>query len=207
MPRTTQPDRRAQLIHAASGLFSQRAYDEVTTTEIAQRAGVSYGLIAHHFGNKRGIYLAVINAAADQLRAIHDTPLAGTPSQQLRAAIDRHIRYIERHAAGFLALMRGGNGSDPDVRAIIDNLRWAGAQRILHALGVDNPPPTLRTAMHGWVGYLDEMLIDRLLHHDVPREHLVELAAATLSTTLRTATALDPCTGLTADTLNTLTST
>lgn len=202
----TRIDRRAQLINAASELFSERAYDEVTTTEIAQRAGVSYGLIAHHFHNKRGIYLATINAAADHIRAMQRTPTGATPLDQLRNAISGHIRYIDDNAAGFLTLIRGGNGSDPDVRAIIDDLRWGSAQRVLDALGIAEPVPAiLRATMRGWVGYLDELIIDHLTHHDLPHDQLVELATGALTNSLHTAVTLTPDSGLTMDTLDTIT--
>jgi hypothetical protein len=45
--------------------------------------------------------------------------------------------------------------------------------------------------MQGWVGYLDEMMIDRIRHRDVDAEALVDLAIAALATTLRTAAAID----------------
>jgi hypothetical protein len=68
-----------------------------------------------------------------------------------------------------------------------------GAQRILLALGIPEPiPPALRTAMRGWIGYLDEMTIDRILHRDIDIDTLVELACSALVTTMRTATALEP---------------
>jgi hypothetical protein len=46
--------------------------------------------------------------------------------------------------------------------------------------------------MHGWVGYLDEMMIDRINTGDVDREVLVELAAVTLAVTLQSARTLVP---------------
>ncbi|MGH3242820.1 MAG: TetR/AcrR family transcriptional regulator [Spirillospora sp.] len=193
-----RPDRRAMLIEAAAGLFTERAFDEVTTTEIARRAGVAYGLIAHHFGNKRGLYLATLRAAADRLRAVHETaPRGDTPGTQLRDALDRHIAFMEDNAAGFLAVMRAGNGSDPEVREIVEELRWEGARRLLDALGAADPVrPVLRTAMRGWAGFLDEIVIDRLRHGDVPRERLVSLAVVTLAAALRAAVADDLETGL-----------
>jgi AcrR family transcriptional regulator len=204
--RRARPDRRSLILVAAAELFTERAYDEVTTTEIATRAGVAYGLIAHHFTNKRGLYLATIDAAAERLRLLQDTPPDGdTPSARLRDAIGRHITYMDDNAAGFLALMRGGNGSDPQVRAIIEDLRWQGALRILRALGVGDPiGPALRTTMRGWVGYVDEVIIDHLHHHDVPLEQLVELALATLTAALRAARAVDPETGIDPATLDLL---
>ncbi|MEU4820731.1 TetR/AcrR family transcriptional regulator [Actinomadura sp. NPDC023710] len=196
--RTPRIDRRARLITAASQLFSERAYDEVTTTEIAGRAGVAYGLIAHHFTNKRGLYLATIRAAGEALQTLQETPPDGeTPAERLRNAISRHIAYMDRHAAGFLTLIRGGNGSDPEVRAIIEELRWQGALRILNALGVDQPVhPVLRASMRGWVGYLDELIVDHIHHHDIPREDLVRLTISALTATLRTAWSITPDIGI-----------
>ncbi|MGC4952172.1 TetR/AcrR family transcriptional regulator [Actinomadura citrea] len=196
--RTPRIDRRARLITAASQLFSERAYDEVTTTEIAGRAGVAYGLIAHHFTNKRGLYLATIRAAGEALQTLQETPPDGeTPAERLRNAIGRHIAYMDRHAAGFLTLIRGGNGSDPEVRAIIEKLRWQGALRILNALGVDQPVhPVLRASMRGWVGYLDELIVDHIHHHDIPREDLVRLTISALTATLRTAWSITPDIGI-----------
>ena len=44
---TTPPaDRRRRLVDAARALFAERPYDQVTTTAIAKRAGVAYGLLA-----------------------------------------------------------------------------------------------------------------------------------------------------------------
>lgn len=202
--RQPKTGRRDQLIRAAGELFAERAYDEVTTTEIARRAGVAYGLIAHHFDNKRGLYLATVRASADRLRSVRDRPPRGdTQTARLRDAVGRHIRYIEANSAEFLSVMRGGNGSDPEVRAIVDELRWEAAARIAGALGVGEPlPPTLRIALRGWVGFLDEMLIDRLEHRDVSRARMVELAVAALVTAMRTAAVLDPGCGLDPDAID-----
>jgi hypothetical protein len=125
---------------------------------------------------------------------VHESlPAEGAPAARLRDALDRHIAFMEDNAAGFLALMRGGNGSDPEVRAIVEDLRWQGARRLLDALGVAEPArPALRTAMRGWVAFLDEIVVDHLRHHDVPRGTLVAAAAATLVAALRAARAADP---------------
>lgn len=188
-------DRRQQLIDTARTLFAQRPYDMVTTSEIAKKAGVAYGLIAHHFENKRGLYLAVMNEIASEIAAVQlSAPPEGADlASQLRHALRSHISYIDSYAVSFVALVRGQLGSDPAQQNTVDELRWLGAQRILLAVGITEPvPPILRTAMRGWVGYLDEMMIDRINCGDVDSEVLVELAAATLVVTLQSARALDP---------------
>ncbi len=186
------------LVQAARKLFAERSYEKVTTAEIAKVAGVAYGLIAHHFENKRGLYLAVMREIAYELSANQELPPHGnTLHEQIRHALTNHVTYIDRNATGFIAIMRGGLGADPEMRTMIDELRWNGAQRILRHLGVTDPVPTLlRTTMRGWVGYFDEIVIDRLEYHDINVPTLVELAATNLVTSLRTAIHLDPQTGL-----------
>src|ERR1700722_4479942 len=114
--------RRRQLIDAARALFSQRPYDQVTTGEIAQKAGVAYGLIAHHFENKRGLYIAVMNEIARELAVIQMIPPTqlSTITNYLRHALRTHISYNDNHATSFVALMRGQLGSDPDQQNPIE---------------------------------------------------------------------------------------
>lgn len=188
-------DRRQSIIDAARNLFATRPYDRVTTSEIATNAGVAYGLIAHHFGNKRGLYLAVMNEIAEEIAAaqLNLPPADATLVDRLRHALRSHIAYIDSYSGSFVALLRGALGADTEHQEAVERLRWIGAQRILLALGITDPiPPVLRAAMHGWVGYLDEMMIDRIAHRDIDAEALVELAAAALVTTLKTTAAIDP---------------
>jgi AcrR family transcriptional regulator len=187
-------DRRQLLIDSARALFAERPYDQVTTSEIAKRAGVAYGLIAHHFTNKRGLYLAVKNEVAQEIAAVqlstppHDAPLA----DQLRQALLNHITYIDSFGDTFVALVRGNLGSDPEYRAGLDELRWQGAQRALALLGIAEPvPPILRTALLGTASYLDEMIIDRITNRDFAAQAIVELAIAHFAATLQTVARLD----------------
>lgn len=187
-------DRRQLIIDAARRLFATRPYDQVTTAQVAKDAGVAYGLIAHHFTNKRGLYLAVMNEIAEEIAAVQTAaaPPGASLADQLRHALRSHIAHIDSYSGSFVALLRGALGADPEHQSAVERLRWLGAQRILSALGVVDPvAPTLRVAMHGWIGLLDEMMIDRISHRDVDVDVLVNLAAAALAVTLRTAAALD----------------
>lgn len=187
-------DRRQLIVDTARKMFATRPYDQVTTAQVAKDAGVAYGLIAHHFVNKRGLYLAVMNEIAAEIAAVQSVPApAGAPpADQLRHVLRAHITHIDSYSDSFVAFLRGALGADAEHQAAVENLRWLGAQRILLALGVVEPiAPALRTALHGWIGFLDEMMIDRITHRDVDVDLLVELAAAALAAALRTAATLD----------------
>lgn len=192
-PGSATADRRSEILSVAGRLFSERPYDAVTTSEIARQAEVGYGLIAHHFGNKRGLYLAAIESAAEDLASVRDAPPpGGTPLERLRNGIDRHIAYMTRDAGSQISLANAGLGTDPEARAIVDRTRWAGAQTLLSGIGVRDPgSPVLRAAIHSWTASLDELVSDTLEHRDVPRPQLVDLAVAMLVAVLRAAMAAD----------------
>lgn len=55
---------RASIRNAALRLFAERGHDAVTVRQIAAAAGVSPGLVVHHFGSKDGLRAEVDTFAA-----------------------------------------------------------------------------------------------------------------------------------------------
>jgi AcrR family transcriptional regulator len=69
---------RALIRNAALRLFAERGPDRVSLRRIAAEAGVSHGLVIHHFGSKEGLRIVVdtyVVELFDELAA----GLAGTP--------------------------------------------------------------------------------------------------------------------------------
>jgi AcrR family transcriptional regulator len=54
--------KKQQLLIAARGLFAEVGFDAASTAQIAQRAGVSEGILFHHFGSKRGLFAQLAEA-------------------------------------------------------------------------------------------------------------------------------------------------
>jgi AcrR family transcriptional regulator len=54
-----QEGTRQSLLEAALLCFAERGFDGTSMRMVAQRAGKNISLIAHHFGNKEGLYLEV----------------------------------------------------------------------------------------------------------------------------------------------------
>lgn len=61
---------RATIRNAALRLFAERGHDAVTVREIATAAGVSPGLVLHHFGSKDGLRAAVDAHAGESFDAV-----------------------------------------------------------------------------------------------------------------------------------------
>jgi AcrR family transcriptional regulator len=63
---------RARIRDAALGMFAERGVDRATIRDIAEAAGVSAGLIRHHFGSKDELRAACDSYALDQLIRIKE---------------------------------------------------------------------------------------------------------------------------------------
>jgi AcrR family transcriptional regulator len=63
---------RARIRDAALRLFAERGLDGTTIRDIAREAGVSGGLIRHHFGSKDGLRSACDSYALDQMMRIKE---------------------------------------------------------------------------------------------------------------------------------------
>ncbi|WP_433714314.1 TetR/AcrR family transcriptional regulator [Nocardia sp. CA-084685] len=64
MQRRSQEDRsratRAALEHAGRRLFAERGFAATSAEELVTEAGVTRGALHHHYGDKRGLFLAVL---------------------------------------------------------------------------------------------------------------------------------------------------
>ena len=68
---------RARIRDAALALFAERGVDGATIRDIAKAAGVSGGLVRHHFGSKDGLRAACDSYALDQLMQIKEQAVDG----------------------------------------------------------------------------------------------------------------------------------
>lgn len=187
---------RAALIAVAGDLFARKPYDEIHISEIAEEAGVANGLLSYHFKGKRGLYLAVVAQALDEVNALFQPQedqeeQETTREDRLRGLVRRQIEYRREHAHTMLALFRAG-GQDREVDELFERGRQAGAAFFLDLLGVRSAPtPTLRVAVRGLMGLLDEATFDWLAHDcDMADSDLAEIiysGAVAVLTTVRTA--------------------
>ena len=181
-------ERRAQLVAIGLELFSSRAYDEVSIDELAAAAGISKGLLYHYFPSKRDFYVATISSAAEQMRAMTEADPALPAHERLLQSVDSYLDYCEQFARGYATLMRGGIGSDEQVREIIDASRGRFAARILDHLadwpGFEDaagpPAEAVVLAVRGWIGFVEAVSLDWLERGTPSREAVRDLIAAAL---------------------------
>ena len=93
MTRTADPatDTRERLLEAGGEVFSEAGFRAATVRDIVARAGANIAAVNYHFGDKEGLYAAVLQHYAKE--ALHKHPPDGhlppdaTPEQQLHAFV------------------------------------------------------------------------------------------------------------------------
>jgi AcrR family transcriptional regulator len=179
--RRLSDERREELLRAGIELFGTRSFDDVSIDEIASSVGISRGLLYHYFPSKRDFYVAGLRRAADDLVAAVEPAARAPLGDRLVVGVDAYLGYVEGHARGFVSLMRGGIGSDAEVREIVDGVRETLAAGVLEGLaeaGVEGP--TLRLAVRGWIGFVEAVSLEWLERREPARAEVCELARAQL---------------------------
>jgi AcrR family transcriptional regulator len=166
--RLDTDERRAQLLALGKQAFAERTYDEVSIDDIAAAAGISKGLLYHYFPTKRDLYVAGLREIAEALvEKTKAVPQDLAPIDRMRAGIDAYLDHVEAQAGGYIALMRGGIGSDPEVGTVIEQTRAKLIDLIVDkASGSPVAPmvgqPLFRRALRGWIGFVEAATLDHL---------------------------------------------
>ncbi|HEX6358551.1 TetR/AcrR family transcriptional regulator [Actinophytocola sp.] len=166
--RRMQPDeRREQILGAAIRLFGEHPYAEVSTTELAQHAGVARGLINHYFGTKRDLYLEVVRRLVTIPRfAVEQLP-DGPLETRVTAAIDWFLDGVARHGRAWLA----AGGWDSDVEKILADADEIATDRMLEAIGIDGDAQ-LRAVLRSYGGMVKAACREWLVREELSRDQV-----------------------------------
>jgi AcrR family transcriptional regulator len=165
-------------------IFSQHAYDELSTEALAARAGVSRSLLYHYFRDKRDFYLATIREMAQRLVEATSPDPALKFESALRSSLEGFVQFVGENPAIYQAIVHGGVGSDQEMDVILERVRRVSLDRVQDVLGVAAPPPALRILLYGWVGFTETAALEWSKARDLPANELVDLLARTLTSSL-----------------------
>lgn len=162
-------------------LFSERGFAGTSFRDVAERSGISVGLIQYHFGTKTGLYDAVReHALRDYVEA--QEPQFALPTEDLDTFIDRglrrYFRFFEEHASWMRltswAALEGDDRAWPGEHALMDRLveRVRASQETGHLRRELDPELLLIVVggmMRSWLAYRDRYA-SRLAHLGTKRE-------------------------------------
>lgn len=192
-PRTRMsPDeRRQQLLSLGVAALADRPLEAVTVEDLATEAGVSPGLVHHYFGSRQGLHSAIVRTARDAMLHATEPREDLPPRARLRDTLDRFVEFVREHEATFYSLVRGTASGNENVRATVQHARdvLAGYLRdVFQEIGVA-PGPLLDTALHSWISFAEQALIEAAGDPAIPP---AELTVFLERSAIGVAEALDP---------------
>ena len=166
-------ERRRQLLEQGAELFARHSYEELSMARIAREAGISKALLYHYFPSKQDFFEATLQQAAAELVARTEPKPGAPPAEALASSLEAYLGWIEGNELAYTKLMQSAT-SVGEVRTLIGQVRDRTAERILEGLlgSASEPPPKARAAVHGWLWFMDGVVLDWLEHRDLERAEL-----------------------------------
>ena len=142
--RLTSDERREHLLQVGMEVLGRRGTAEVSIEEIARAAGVSNGLLYHYFPTKSDFLLAVLERSQGEMdrRLARDRELSAL--EQFDRNLDSFLRFVEEHAAGYLAVVEA-RGVKPRVQALVEERRRGRVEELVALAAVLRASPATRS--------------------------------------------------------------
>jgi AcrR family transcriptional regulator len=188
---------KALILESAARLFADKPYDTVSMDDVANDIDVTKGLLFYYFPTKRDLYLAIIeqfsNAMSDVIRVEASTP----PHQMLAHLLDVYLDFAENSEPAYRTLMSGGLGNDPVAAEFVRTHRAHFRTHLVNIVAPDGvETPLLRTALEGFLSFMEGATLDWLSQRTYSRSRLHALITAASVTITDAVEAVDPSTKL-----------
>lgn len=145
--RLPRAERRRQLLEVARGVFAARGYEAASLEVIAEAAGVSRPIVYSHFGDKQGLFEAVVSGEMARVQAVVTEAIGGPgePRELLERGLRSFFRYVRGHPEGHAVLTRDApvHLSHSGLGVMIDELASRITEVIagaIRAIGRDPAP-------------------------------------------------------------------
>jgi AcrR family transcriptional regulator len=169
--------RRQQLLDVGLDLLD-RTGDQPSTREVAERAGVTPGLLYRYFPDQRAYHQALLEEAATGESASARWPQRPF-AEALRDALRAQIEFAARHEGRWRALRTG-------PAAVRAKLQKEQVERVLqYRPGLASP--SARLLVLGWVGLCQSAIEAWLADRNLPAAELAVLLTSTLDPILTAA--------------------
>jgi AcrR family transcriptional regulator len=141
--RLPRRERRAQLLDSALEVFVAQGYHAAAMDDIAERAGVSKPVLYQHFPGKLDLYLALLDAACDDVIDNCRQALAATHDNKTRvaAAMAAFYAYVAADGGAFRLVFESDLTSEPAVREHVDRVTSECAAMIADVIHDDTGLP------------------------------------------------------------------
>jgi len=181
--RLSADERRAQILDAAEELFRDEAYEEVSLERIAERAGITRGLINHHFGTRRDLYVEVVRRQLNvPVLPIPEYRPGATVRDRLAQSVAAWLDQVDGAREPWLAAVRAADIGDPEIEVVVEASREQGAVRAAEVMGfgpAGDLTPERLGMLRAWLALAEAAIVQWLDHERLTREQVQLLVVET----------------------------
>jgi TetR/AcrR family fatty acid metabolism transcriptional regulator len=127
VPAASQEEKRRQILDAAVRAFARKGYHACRVGEIAEEAGVAYGLVYHYFGSKEEVLETIFRETWTQMLArVREVQEEGGPAdEQVRKVTALLLRTWRRDPDLVRVLVTEVTRSPEQLRQQVDEIGHA----------------------------------------------------------------------------------
>jgi AcrR family transcriptional regulator len=184
---------KALILDSAARLFAHQPYDAVSMDDVAKDVGVTKGLLFYYFPTKRDLYLAIVEQFATAMSDVIRIESSLPPRRMLAHVLDVYLDFAENSEAAYRTLMSGGLGNDPVAAEFVRTHRAGFRAQLVEIVAPDGvETPLLRTALEGFLSFMEGATLDWLSQRAYDRSRLHALITAASTTISGAVEAVDP---------------
>jgi TetR/AcrR family fatty acid metabolism transcriptional regulator len=183
----TRADKRQLLLDAAIRVFARKGYHAARIADIAQEAGVAYGLLYHYFPSKEDVLETVFRDTwTAMLDAINGIEAAGGPAREQVRRVAAVVLGSWKLNPDLVRVLVREVARSPHVQNEVDEIRQAmdALQRIVvQGQEADEFRASLDPRLAAWIlyGALEEVLTGWVMGAPPETEDDVALAVRTVT--------------------------
>jgi AcrR family transcriptional regulator len=167
---------KAAITEAALALFAERGFDRTSVRQIAERAGISLGLLYNYFSGKDELLGHIFRKGQQDIRDSFAQPAEATPLQIIENHIRQAFRIIKQKRS-FWKMLHGIRLQSPVIQRLEAEMRaetefiQEQVRQNLAAAGVPSPELEARFLFAS----LDGIAHHYLLHQDYPVDEVAQI--------------------------------
>jgi len=168
---------REKIIAAVVSIINDQGFASASSTAIAKKAGITWGAVQHHYGNKNEILVAVLEMASDKYAVILRDPrlLTGTLAERVDILVDSTWQHYKSDLYfAFSEIIMASRGKDSGLSQPIRKLNEKLERNMIALIGMFDGHDMDQEHIYDSLRYVHRFLagfaMDRVFDPSMPYE-------------------------------------
>jgi AcrR family transcriptional regulator len=164
--RMSPDSRREQLLELGVRLFATRTLEEISIDLLAEKAGISRGLLYHYFGNKQDFHEAVVRRAVEVLIEVTGPVEEEDLITRMTVSLGNYVEYVVTNHTAYVSIIRAASSGnetmheiyDSALNALVDRIFESSTPEELATVGISDTH-AMRLMARGWAALVEKVVL------------------------------------------------